>query len=56
MIQGGGEILHSEIHKVINLIWNKEELSHQWKESTVMPIHKNVIKVTLVIIKAYNCC
>jgi hypothetical protein len=23
------------------LIWNKEELPHQWKESTVVPIHKN---------------
>jgi hypothetical protein len=22
------------------LIWNKEELPHQWKESTVIPIHK----------------
>jgi hypothetical protein len=22
------------------LIWNKEELPHQWKESIVMPIHK----------------
>jgi hypothetical protein len=22
------------------LIWNKEELPHQWKESTVVPIHK----------------
>jgi hypothetical protein len=22
------------------LIWSKEELPHQWKESTVIPIHK----------------
>jgi hypothetical protein len=22
------------------LIWNKEELPHQWKESTMVPIHK----------------
>jgi hypothetical protein len=22
------------------LIWNKEELPHQWKESIVLPIHK----------------
>jgi hypothetical protein len=22
------------------LIWNKEELPHQWKESTVTPIHE----------------
>jgi hypothetical protein len=31
---------HSEIHKLIKLIWNKEELPHQWKESIVVPIHK----------------
>jgi hypothetical protein len=22
------------------LIWNKEELPHQWKESIVVPVHK----------------
>jgi hypothetical protein len=32
--------MRSEIHKVIKLIWNKEELPHQWKESTMVPIHK----------------
>jgi sorting nexin-29 len=38
---GGGGTLHSEIHKLIMLIWNKEELPHQWKESIVVPINKN---------------
>jgi hypothetical protein len=32
--------LHSEIHKLIKSIWNKEELPHQWKESIIVPIHK----------------
>jgi hypothetical protein len=32
--------LRSEIRKLIKLIWNKEELSHHWKESLVVPIHK----------------
>jgi hypothetical protein len=32
MIQAGGETLQSEIYKLINSIWNKEELPHQWKE------------------------
>jgi hypothetical protein len=32
--------LHSEIHELIMLIWNKEELPYQWKESIVVPIHK----------------
>jgi hypothetical protein len=29
----------SVIHKLINSIWNKEELSDQWKESSIVPIH-----------------
>jgi len=32
--------LHSEIHKLINCIWNKEELPKQWKESITVPIYK----------------
>jgi hypothetical protein len=41
LIQAGGETMHLEIHKLIKLIWNKEELPHQWQESIVVPIHKN---------------
>jgi hypothetical protein len=40
LIQAGGETLRSEIHKLTKLIWNKEELPHQWIESVVVPIHK----------------
>jgi hypothetical protein len=40
LIQAGGETLCIEIHKVMKLIWNKEELPHQWEESVVVPIHK----------------
>jgi hypothetical protein len=40
LIQAGGETLRSETYKLIILIWNKEELPHQWKESIVVPIHK----------------
>jgi hypothetical protein len=40
LIQARGETLCSEIHKLIKLIWNKEELPHQRKESVVVPIHK----------------
>jgi hypothetical protein len=29
LIQAGGEPLCSEIHKLIKLIWNKEEMPHQ---------------------------
>jgi hypothetical protein len=40
LFQAGGGALHSEIHKLIKLLWNKEELPHQWKESVVVPTHK----------------
>jgi hypothetical protein len=29
LIQAGGKTLRLEIHKLIKLIWNKEELPHQ---------------------------
>jgi hypothetical protein len=40
LIQARGKIMHSEIHKLIMLIWNKEELPYKWKASIVVPIHK----------------
>ena len=33
LIQAGGGKLYEEIHKLIVLIWNKEELPQEWKES-----------------------
>jgi hypothetical protein len=40
LIQAGDKILLSAIYKLINYVWNKEELPHQWKESIIVPIHK----------------
>jgi hypothetical protein len=40
VIEAGGEKLHSEVHNLIKLIWNREELPCQWKESTAIPIHR----------------
>jgi hypothetical protein len=40
LIQAGGNTLPLEIHKLLNSIWNKEELSILWKESIIAPIHK----------------
>jgi hypothetical protein len=40
LIQAGGKILLSAIHKLINSIWNKEELPDQWKESIIVPVHQ----------------
>jgi hypothetical protein len=32
LIKVAGRTIHSEIHKLINSVWNKEELPQQWKE------------------------
>jgi hypothetical protein len=40
LVQAGGETLWYEIHKLINLNLNQEELPHQWKVSVVMPTYK----------------
>jgi hypothetical protein len=40
LIQAGSEIVHSEIHELLNSIWNTEKLPDQWKESILIPIHK----------------
>jgi hypothetical protein len=50
LIQAGDKILLYAIHELVNSVWNKEELPDQWKESTVVPIHKRVIKLTVIII------
>jgi hypothetical protein len=40
LIQAGGEMLLSVIHKFINSVWNKKELPDQWMESIIVPVHK----------------
>jgi hypothetical protein len=40
LIQAGGKMLLSAIHKFVNSVWNKEELPDQWKESIIVPVHK----------------
>jgi len=40
MIQAGGNIFRSEIHRLINFVWNKYELPQQWKESIILYIYK----------------
>jgi hypothetical protein len=37
LIQAGSEILLSAIHKLVNFVWNKEELPNQWKEFGIEP-------------------
>jgi hypothetical protein len=40
LIKAGGRTIRSEIHELINSIWNKEELSAEWKGSILTPIYK----------------
>jgi hypothetical protein len=40
LIQAGANILRSKIHKLINCIWNKDELPEQWEKSIIVPIYK----------------
>jgi hypothetical protein len=62
LIQAGGEILRSKIHKLINYIWNKEELPDRWKNFLIngsslilYQFTNRVIKLTVVIIVGYHC-
>jgi hypothetical protein len=50
----GSRTIHSEIHKLINSIWNKGELPVKWKESITVPAIIRVIKQTVVILEAYH--
>ena len=41
LIKAGCRKIRGEIHKLIISIWNNEELPDEWKESIILPIHKN---------------
>jgi hypothetical protein len=45
LIQAGGEILLSAIHKLVNSVWNKGELPDEWKESIIVPVNKKGDKI-----------
>jgi hypothetical protein len=50
-ITSGSRIIHSEIHNLINNIWNKGELPVEWKESSTVPAIIWVIKQSVVILE-----
>jgi hypothetical protein len=49
LIKIRGSKISCEVHKLLNSIWNKEELSEQWKESIIIPILKRLTKQTVAI-------
>jgi hypothetical protein len=53
-IQAGGEILPSAISKLINSVWNKEDLPDQWKESIIVPVDKKGDKTDSINYSAIN--
>jgi hypothetical protein len=57
LIKAGGRTIHSEIHTLINSVWNKKELLEEWKESIILPTFKKGDKKQIVvIIEAYRFC
>jgi len=40
LIKAGGRTICLEIHKFITSIWKKEKMHEKWKESIIVPIHK----------------
>ena len=40
LIKAGGRTISSDIHKLINSIWNKQEFPEQCKESIIIRIYK----------------
>jgi hypothetical protein len=55
LIQARSETLRSDIHKLINSIWNKEELPDQWKDFIIAPIYKKDDNLAVVIVVVYHC-
>ena len=39
-IKAGDRTTRSEIYKLINSLWNEEELSEEWKGSIIIPIYR----------------
>jgi hypothetical protein len=54
LMQVGGETLVSVIQKLSNSIWNKKKIPDRWKESIIVPLHKNGDKLTIIIVMGYH--
>jgi len=39
LIKAGGRTIRSEINKFTNSIWNKQDLTEEWKEPIILPIY-----------------
>jgi hypothetical protein len=55
LIKAESMTIRSAIHKLIIVIWNKEELPEEWKESVVVPIHKKGDKTDCSNYRGISC-
>jgi hypothetical protein len=55
LVQAGDETLQSEIHKLINSIWSKENCLISGRCILLYQFTRRVIKLTVVIIVGYHC-
>jgi len=53
LIQAGVNILHSEIHEILNSVWNKEEYRSSGRTLLLFLLIKRAIKLNVVISEAY---
>jgi hypothetical protein len=53
LITAGGRTIRSDVHELINSIWNKEELPEEWKELFIVPFYLKG-NINIVIIEAYQ--
>jgi hypothetical protein len=55
LIQARCETLVSEIHNLINAVWNKEELAISGSSLLLYQFIRRVVKPTVIIIVGYHC-
>jgi hypothetical protein len=51
-----GRIIGNEIHKLINPIWNTNELPEWWKSRSLYQLIRRAIKQIVVNIEPYQFC
>jgi hypothetical protein len=39
LIKPGGRTIHTEIHKLVNSIWSKEEFHKEWQKSIIVHLY-----------------
>jgi len=55
LIHARGNASRSEIHKLINSMWNNVELPQQWNEFITAPIYKRMINLAVLVTEGYHC-